>query len=469
MTPGGLVRTGGFVYLGVGIGTGDRRAELAGEPVYSGFLMNRRLLTILLISLAISGGCAYLVYRIVGARMNASKPVLTTRVVAAATDIKLGTVLSATDLTTADIQGTVPKGVFLKPEQVIGRGVISDLYQGEPILDSRLAPAGSGGGLASTIPNGMRALAVKVDQVVGVAGFVTPGMRVDILASGNPPGATNPAEGTITKTILQNIQVLSAGTDIQKDAEGKPQQVQVVNLLVTPEQAQTLSLATSELRIQLVLRNPLDTKVSQVSSHRHGPDVWRSGRRGERPQESPQGRAQNLHHRDYQRCEYHPAKIQIPRGKAVRAKAGFSIACFSALCFFLCAGQGLRAQAAPSPSAGVSFQDSSNELSVAVGKTVLVDCVRPVTRVAIGLGDVAEASAISPTEIMVNGKAPGETSLIIWDDRGGRQFFNVTVRASASALDEQHGIGSPRAPNRASRTSPEGDTRRMASSFCAAR
>jgi pilus assembly protein CpaC len=100
------------------------------------------------------------------------------------------------------------------------------------------------------------------------------------------------------------------------------------------------------------------------------------------------------------------------------------------------AASGLRAQTAPpSPSTGVSFQDSSNELSVAVGKTVLVDCVRPTTRVAIGLGEVAEASAISPTEIMVNGKAAGETSLIIWDDRGGRQFFNVTVRASTAALD----------------------------------
>jgi pilus assembly protein CpaC len=117
----------------------------------------------------------------------------------------------------------------------------------------------------------------------------------------------------------------------------------------------------------------------------------------------------------------------------VRAKAGVSIACFSALCLALCAGQKLRAQVPP--AGGTSFQDSSNELSVAVGKTVLVDCVRPTTRVAIGLGGVAEATAISPTEIMVNGKVAGETSLIIWDDRGGRQFFNVTVRASAAALD----------------------------------
>ena len=128
--------------------------------------------------------------------------------------------------------------MILKREDAVGRGVVSDLYQGEPILDSRLAAVGSGGGLAATIPQGMRACAVKVDDVVGVAGFVTPGMRVDVLISGNAPGAANASEGTQVKTLLQNIQVLSAGTDIQKDAEGKPQQVQVVNLLVTPDQAE---------------------------------------------------------------------------------------------------------------------------------------------------------------------------------------------------------------------------------------
>jgi pilus assembly protein CpaB len=225
--------------------------------------MNRRLLTILLISFLIAGGCALLVYRIVGNRVVAARPVLTTTVVAAATDIKLGTVLTAANLTTAEIKGPLPKGALLKPENAVGRGVISDLYQGETILDSRLAPAGSGGGLAATIPQGMRACAVKVDQVVGVAGFVTPGMRVDVLVSGVPPGAAQ-AEGTLTKTVLQNIQVLSAGTDIQKDAEGKPQQVQVVNLLVTPDQAQTLSLASNQLKIQLVLRNPTDTKIAEI-------------------------------------------------------------------------------------------------------------------------------------------------------------------------------------------------------------
>jgi pilus assembly protein CpaB len=228
--------------------------------------MNRRLFNILLISFFVAGVCALLVYRLVGRTVKtAHKGVTeTTRLVAAAGDIKLGTVLAANNLTTIEVAGTPPKGAILKPENAVGRGVASDLYQGEPILESRLASAGSGGGLAATISKGMRACAVKVDEVVGVAGFVTPGMRVDVLISGDPPGPPNATEGPQVKTLLQNIQVLSAGTDIQKDNEGKPQQVHVVNLLVTPEQAQILSLASVQTHIQLVLRNPLDTQINEV-------------------------------------------------------------------------------------------------------------------------------------------------------------------------------------------------------------
>jgi len=229
--------------------------------------MNRRLLTILLVAFVIAGVCAFGVYRIVGNRINTQAQAPTTSIVSAATDLKLGTVLSQADLSTIKIAGTLPKGAV--PEQqrltLVGRGVITDVAQGEPILDSNLAAAGSGGGLAATIPQGMRALAVKVDDVVGVSGFVTPGMRVDVLGSGIPPNAP-PQAGQETTTLLQNIQVLSAGVNIQKDAEGKPVSVQVVNLLVTPEQAETLSLAATQLRIQLVLRNPLDTKVEPVAA-----------------------------------------------------------------------------------------------------------------------------------------------------------------------------------------------------------
>jgi len=118
--------------------------------------------------------------------------------------------------------------------------------------------------LAATIPPGMRAVALRVNEVVGVAGFVTPGMKVDVLIAGTPPNNKNSDLGTRTKTLLQNIEVLSAGQNIQKDAEGKPVSVPVVNVLVTPEQAEILSLASNETRIQLILRNPIDTEQSKT-------------------------------------------------------------------------------------------------------------------------------------------------------------------------------------------------------------
>ena len=119
----------------------------------------------------------------------------------------------------------------------------------------------------------------------------------------------------------------------------------------------------------------------------------------------------------------------------MRANSGITIACCSALFLLLYAGAGLEAQTSLPPS-GPSIQDSTNDLSVAIGKTVLVDCQWPVARVAIGLGEIAEVHATSPNEIMVEGKALGETSLIIWDTHGGRQFFNVTVRPSVAGLND---------------------------------
>lgn len=226
--------------------------------------MNRRGGIILLAAFIIASLCTIVVWRLVSGRVSASSRPKSTTVIAAAADIKLGTLLAASDLKTVEIVGPLPPGAIVDAKTAVGRGVVSDLYQGEPILENRLAAAGSGGGLAATIPNGMRVCAVKVDEVVGIAGFAVPGMRVDVLVSGTPPGAANPADGPQVRTLLQNIEVKSAGTDIQKDAQGKPQQVQVVNLLVTPEQAETLSLASSQTRIQLVLRNPLDTQFAKT-------------------------------------------------------------------------------------------------------------------------------------------------------------------------------------------------------------
>jgi pilus assembly protein CpaB len=221
--------------------------------------MNRRLLLILICALIGGASASYLVYRLVGGRAVAAP--LTTQVVVAARDVQIGTLIGPEDVRMGSWVGTLPKGALPKLDLALNRGAIASMYQGEPIIADRLAAAGSGGGLAAIIPPGLRATAVRVDEVVGLAGFVTAGMRVDVLMSGIPPGGS-PSEGSRVNTLLQNIQVLSAGENLQKDSEGKPHPVQVVNLLVTPEQAEKLTLASSQTRIQLVLRNPLDTATA---------------------------------------------------------------------------------------------------------------------------------------------------------------------------------------------------------------
>jgi pilus assembly protein CpaB len=233
-----------------------RASERPGVP------MNRRVFTVLAVAFVAAALCSYVVYRVIGGRLLAAAQHRTVTVVVARENIKLGTVLKESDLTTASWVGAPPAGAILNTNDAKDRGVISDIYKGEPVMDNRLAAPGSGGGLAATIRPGMRACAVKVNDVVGVAGFATPGMRVDVLITGNPPGS-NPNAVPRVRTILQNIEVLSAGTDISKSADGKPQQVQVVNLLVTPEEAELLSLAGNETHIQLVLRNPLDTQFAK--------------------------------------------------------------------------------------------------------------------------------------------------------------------------------------------------------------
>jgi len=201
----------------------------------------------------------------ISAQMAANAKVAANRVLVAAHNLENGALIKDGDVKLADWGGPIPQGALLKAEDAIGRGVVAPIYDGEPILENRIAGRGAGAGLAATIPPGMRAVAVRVNDIVGVAGFVSPGTHVDILIAGNPPGGNTQNVGTLTKTLLQNVEVLSAGQNIQKDAEGKPVSVGVVNMLVTPEQAEILSLASNETRIQLILRNPLDKELTKTS------------------------------------------------------------------------------------------------------------------------------------------------------------------------------------------------------------
>jgi pilus assembly protein CpaB len=224
--------------------------------------MNRRLLSVFAFALLVSAAASAGLYRLISTKMTASAKAPSVKVMVSARQMDPGNMIKDVDVRETDWPGAVPKGAVLNKQDIVGRGVVSTIFEGEPIVETRLAAKGAGAGFAASIPTGMRAVAVHVNDVVGVAGFVVPGMRVDVLITGNPPGEAS--RGTLVKTLLQNIEVLSAGQNFQRDAEGKPVTVPVVNLLVNPDQAEVLSLAGNETKIQLVLRNPLDTKVTDT-------------------------------------------------------------------------------------------------------------------------------------------------------------------------------------------------------------
>jgi pilus assembly protein CpaB len=231
--------------------------------------MNRRLGTVFLFALLVSTVASFLVYHFLVAQVEADsrRPAAKQKLLVAATKLEAGHLIQDADLRWINSAVLAPDGAVNDKQQAIGRGVIAVIYANEPIAEGRLAPRGAGAGLASMIPIGKRAVALKIDEVVGVAGFVVPGMRVDVLVAGGNGDASR--NGILSRTVLQNIEVLSAGQKIEKTADGKPQDAQVVNLLVTPDQAETLSLASSETKVQLVLRNPLDTKEEKT----HGTSV----------------------------------------------------------------------------------------------------------------------------------------------------------------------------------------------------
>lgn len=225
--------------------------------------MDRRFLTVLAVSLLFALVISGVFYQMTSRSGNPKKVEANDfkDVVVAAKPMGVGVTVKPSDIRIAKVPAaSFPKGAFSRPEAVIDRPVTSNIIMDEPILEGRLAARGSGLGLAPIIPVGMRAVAVRVNDVAGVAGFVLPGMRVDVLVTGRPPDMT----GTITTTCLQNILVLSAGTTMQADSRGQAIQAPTVTVLVSPEQAETLTLANSEGHIQLVLRNGSDQTIEKT-------------------------------------------------------------------------------------------------------------------------------------------------------------------------------------------------------------
>jgi len=184
-------------------------------------------------------------------------------VIVAADDLQVGARVEERDIKVIKIPGAdLPPGAPRKRSDVLGHGVVVPISKGEFILPNRLAGENAGSGLPSLIPPGMRAVSVRVNEVVSVAGFVTPGTRVDVLLTGTP-GAGGEQE---TTTVLQNVAVLASGHTLERTSTGEAQNTAVITLLVSPDDAQRLTLASSEGHIQLALRNPLDTKQDEVAS-----------------------------------------------------------------------------------------------------------------------------------------------------------------------------------------------------------
>ena len=232
--------------------------------------MNRmRIFTVLLIAIVAGGGLAYGTYDYLQNVPVKTVTVPTRHVVVAAGDLSLGRALRREDLTTVDWPvSAVPEGAFEDPNAIIDRGLVISVVKNEAILPAKLASKEAGSGLPPIIPEGKRAVSVRVNEVIGVAGYVLPGTRVDVMTTAN---AGTRQEEITTKLVLANVQVLTAGTRLEQDNnDGKPVQVTVVTLVVTPEEAERLTLASTEGKIQLALRNPLDTGTPATPGVRPG-------------------------------------------------------------------------------------------------------------------------------------------------------------------------------------------------------
>jgi pilus assembly protein CpaB len=230
--------------------------------------MNRvRIFTVFIIAIVAGGGLAYGTYDYLQNVPVKTVNMPTKRVVVANAALSLGSELRPDDLTTVEWPASaVPEGAFDDPKTIVGRGLIDSVVRHEPILPGKLASKEAGSGLPPIIPPGKRAMSVRVNEVIGVAGYVLPGTHVDVVATAS---SSSNGQDMTSKVVLSNVEVLAAGTRLEQDSkDSKPMQVTVVTLLVTPEEAERLTLASTEGKIQLALRNPLDLESPETRGAR---------------------------------------------------------------------------------------------------------------------------------------------------------------------------------------------------------
>lgn len=235
--------------------------------------MNRnRLLLIGFVALALGALVSLFVYRNLQARTSSKTPP-GEEVVVAADDLQVGSRIDDKDIRLARFpSGELPAGCFHSKTKLIGRGVVQPIAKGEFVLPSKLAGENAGSGLPALIPPGMRAVSVRVNDTTSVSGFVQPGTRVDVLLTGNPQGSNEQQ----TTTVLENVAVIATGQKLERNSAGEAQSFPVVTLLLSPDDAERLTLASSQGHIQLALRNPLDTKQEDIAAVRSG-SLYKNG------------------------------------------------------------------------------------------------------------------------------------------------------------------------------------------------
>ena len=224
-------------------------------------MARRRIFMVFVLAITAGGALALGTYNYVQQIPTTQASAIPTKpVVVAAADLQIGAELRREDLRMIEWPANAaPNGAFTTMDEVIGRGLIMPVIENEPVMPMKLAPKEAGAGLPPVIPAGLRAMSVRVNEVIGVAGYVLPGTRVDVLATLTP---TRDQIDVTSKVVLTDVQVLAAGTKIEQSADGgKPTPVSVVTLLVNPTEAERLTLAATEGKIQLALRNPLDREA----------------------------------------------------------------------------------------------------------------------------------------------------------------------------------------------------------------
>ncbi|MBA3884543.1 MAG: Flp pilus assembly protein CpaB [Acidobacteria bacterium] len=246
-----------------------------------------RTIAVMAVAIAVASAASFGLYRTVQNMPVREVEVANYKVVVAARSMGMGTRVTADDVKLAAWPSSSPvPGGYTDVQAIINRGLLSSVVENEPLTDTKLAPVEAGAGISPTIPAGMRAMSVKVNEVVGVAGFVVPGTKVDVLVT---LGSGSSMDESLTRTVASNVQVLTAGTryDQEKAKDGAPIPSTVVTLMVSPVDAERIALAQSKGQIMLALRNPLDVEESVTQG------VRTANLFGESPRPAPVTRASN--------------------------------------------------------------------------------------------------------------------------------------------------------------------------------